>query len=625
MRSVLARRLRVRRQVGRRRFSKGKRVHFGEWWWSDWYNRVRYRFYSWQNPEEDRAIAQGSLNEPPAMDIEQQNAYPYWLWWLLNSLHWLGLRHRRVTEGKGGMIGYYGVHTPRAVVQNMYREDIPVHKLSRNFRDSVRPALVVVHDRWGVTQDVMRLAKTLETHGFTVAVPELFRGKRPCDEAEAREFAEKLDVGLAVDDIDGVIADLRCDNPFRSVGGIALGRMGGEVALAAHAELFRPEAGFDGLVLVGCGSPPGNKRSDAWRASHMENPVQCHLSEHDSVLAAEMGTDAARPGALEAHRRAFCERMKHAKSKGNMIYRYSGTDYGMFSVAGGHGDGTVSARGGRLALVSDSTSPSSRLLWDRILAFLRDRCKPFEFQRPNEELAQADRDGLDNAIRILEHEGEISRVPVLSKLIHPRPDDDRGGRVRYEDPDFYHWSKDRKYETPLWAELASKDTKPERRHDILALLNKRSWQGFDAYDLKGWTKKRFMKNLARVEAKKAQKSGKLKHVRTKFWESKQKYAEALGLNPDPRVVDQELMPEYFADFEFPAEMREKLPPRLRKKTSRELWFGDGSPPHRPRPEPTLQELQRRRNALNAVRPLVPREVVRKTLPPPPPPLPSKKR
>lgn len=62
--------------------------------------------------------------------------------------------------------------------------------------DRVGPAVLVVHDRFGVHHRLKRFADALNEDGFTVLVPDLYEGTAADDPAAAEELWRSLDADL---------------------------------------------------------------------------------------------------------------------------------------------------------------------------------------------------------------------------------------------------------------------------------------------------------------------------------------------------------------------------------------------------------------------------------------------
>lgn len=159
----------------------------------------------------------------------------------------LGLRHKMITETPHEKRS--GVFTSRMLVRNIHMEEIPCVQFSNYFGNEAAPAVIILHDRWGLTPDILEMGRFLKQHGFHVAIPELYRGKRAFSHSQAADMAQRLDLHLAIDDVEAVMNELRYRSPYRTVGCIGVGSLGSEVALAAHAEFEKPDGNFDGIRL----------------------------------------------------------------------------------------------------------------------------------------------------------------------------------------------------------------------------------------------------------------------------------------------------------------------------------------------------------------------------------------
>ena len=95
------------------------------------------------------------------------------------------------------------------------------------------PLLVLVHDYFGRLPGLERIAAAFADEGFYVAIPDLFGGVATRTPAEAERLMNSLDVGIALAELDDVIADARAQGSERI--GVVGFSMGGWLALL-HAQ-----------------------------------------------------------------------------------------------------------------------------------------------------------------------------------------------------------------------------------------------------------------------------------------------------------------------------------------------------------------------------------------------------
>jgi carboxymethylenebutenolidase len=95
------------------------------------------------------------------------------------------------------------------------------------------PLVVIVHDWYGRLPGLDRFAGSLAAEGYRVAVPDLYNGVGTLDAHDAAALMNLLDVGLALAEIDDIIANARIEGSERV--GIVGFSMGGWIALL-HAQ-----------------------------------------------------------------------------------------------------------------------------------------------------------------------------------------------------------------------------------------------------------------------------------------------------------------------------------------------------------------------------------------------------
>jgi carboxymethylenebutenolidase len=97
-----------------------------------------------------------------------------------------------------------------------------------------RGAVVVLHEWWGLTQQVRGVADRLAREGFTVFAPDLYRGQVAKDAAEAQRLMTALDRRRAMEDVSRAVEALQRRAPGTKVAVLGF-CMGGALTLAAAA------------------------------------------------------------------------------------------------------------------------------------------------------------------------------------------------------------------------------------------------------------------------------------------------------------------------------------------------------------------------------------------------------
>src|SRR5262245_40583394 len=104
------------------------------------------------------------------------------------------------------------------------------------------PGVVVIHEWWGLNDQIKRVADKLAEEGFMAIAPDLFRGKLGTDAGLAHDLERGLNEGYAVEVVTGAVAHLRGIEarerrtplptaPRMAVGTLGVG-MGGRISLA---------------------------------------------------------------------------------------------------------------------------------------------------------------------------------------------------------------------------------------------------------------------------------------------------------------------------------------------------------------------------------------------------------
>jgi carboxymethylenebutenolidase len=139
------------------------------------------------------------------------------------------------------------------------------------------PAVLVVHEWWGVNDDIRDHCRSLASAGFLAVAVDLYRGEVARDEARARALAGALDTAQAMRDLTAAVRHLAGDPRAGSIGIIGF-CLGGAMALAAagHVEGLSAAAVFYGLPKARWIDP-----------ARVRIPVQGHFGARDASIPSE--------------------------------------------------------------------------------------------------------------------------------------------------------------------------------------------------------------------------------------------------------------------------------------------------------------------------------------------------
>ncbi|HEU0033559.1 MAG TPA: dienelactone hydrolase family protein [Kofleriaceae bacterium] len=163
------------------------------------------------------------------------------------------------------------------------------------------PAVVIIHEWWGVNEQIQTVAQRWAEEGFVAIVPDLYDGKTAKDADEAGKMMKALDFGKAVQQIGAAVEWGRGHE--RSTGKVAVTGycMGGALTLATAVNVrgLSATVAFYGL--------PGDLD---W--SKVDAPIQAHFAQHDdwATVAGAEKIKAAVKVPMELHvydaQHAFC-------------------------------------------------------------------------------------------------------------------------------------------------------------------------------------------------------------------------------------------------------------------------------------------------------------------------------
>jgi len=99
-----------------------------------------------------------------------------------------------------------------------------------------KPALILVHEWWGLNEQIRKMADRYAHEGFNVFAADLYHGQRATDAAKAEQLMNSLDWGQAMKDLALAVQALRATlGPVKvAITGFC---MGGAVTLAAAVNL----------------------------------------------------------------------------------------------------------------------------------------------------------------------------------------------------------------------------------------------------------------------------------------------------------------------------------------------------------------------------------------------------
>ncbi|MEO7093888.1 MAG: dienelactone hydrolase family protein [Polyangiales bacterium] len=163
------------------------------------------------------------------------------------------------------------------------------------------PGMVVIHEYWGVNQQIQTLAQRWAEAGFVTIVPDLYHGATATNADEAGAMMKALDFGKAVQEIAGAVKHLKAHEQCTAQVAVSGYCMGGALTLATAVNVR-------GLACsVAYYGWPGDLD---WK--QVDAPVQAHFAKHDDWAKVELIEKAAAamtvPVALHVYdaQHAFC-------------------------------------------------------------------------------------------------------------------------------------------------------------------------------------------------------------------------------------------------------------------------------------------------------------------------------
>lgn len=143
--------------------------------------------------------------------------------------------------------------------------------------------VVVIHEYWGVTDQIRGVADHLAKKGLRALAVDLFHGEVAEDPGKARQLAGRLDLVAAVEqEIRGAVRHLKERTPSAKVAVLGF-CMGGRLAQAAAARVQEADA-FVSFY--------GNPAMDVVDFSEVAKPILLHFARRDEHIPASKVEDA---------------------------------------------------------------------------------------------------------------------------------------------------------------------------------------------------------------------------------------------------------------------------------------------------------------------------------------------
>jgi carboxymethylenebutenolidase len=206
------------------------------------------------------------------------------------------------------------------------------------------PAVVVVQEWWGVTDQVQRQAQRIASQGYRCLVPDLYKGKLGLDAEEAGHMMNNLDFPGAVDEIKAAASFLKKEGSAAC--GVTGFCMGGALSIAAGVKA-------DGDVA--CVAPfYGIPSKEYFDYSTIKIPVQAHFGQLDPLVGfSDPEAAAALKKALEE---AGCE---------HDVFMYDGVAHGFMNDLPAFIEKKVAMFG------AAHSQDAVEMAYDRLFAFFR--------------------------------------------------------------------------------------------------------------------------------------------------------------------------------------------------------------------------------------------------------------
>ena len=156
------------------------------------------------------------------------------------------------------------------------------------------PAVIVIHEWWGLNGQIRSVAKRLAQEGYVAIVPDLYHGRVAGDMEYAHELSRGLDEDRALGDIAAAAAWLRAQpRVHRARIGVVGFCMGGRLS-----ELFALRSPEVSAAVMFYGLP----ESDPGKLASLTAPLQGHFGREDRGIGLDQ-VESLRAGLAKAGKR----------------------------------------------------------------------------------------------------------------------------------------------------------------------------------------------------------------------------------------------------------------------------------------------------------------------------------
>lgn len=218
--------------------------------------------------------------------------------------------------------------------------------------DKSAPAIIVLQEWWGVTENIKAQAAQLSKSGYRCLIPDLYKGKLGLDMEEAHHLMENLDWPAAKEEICAAAKYLK-DTGSPAVGCIGF-CMGGALCLigAQHSE------------AIACAAPfYGTPDPSICQTEKISKPIQAHFGELDTMAGF---SDPAAAKKLE-------ENLKAAGGAESTVFSYPGVGHAFMNSLPEPFD-SFEARKETTGMVPPIEEQTA-LAWKRVLEFFEKHLK----------------------------------------------------------------------------------------------------------------------------------------------------------------------------------------------------------------------------------------------------------
>ena len=139
------------------------------------------------------------------------------------------------------------------------------------------PAVVMIHEWWGLNENIKEMAEKLASHGYIVLAVDLYKNQVGTTSEEARQLVTSFDNEVGVENMNSAISYLKTEHSAKSIGSVGWCFGGGQ-----SLNLAMSNSALDATVMY-----YGQVSSDSEKLSNISWPLLGIFAEEDQGITVD--------------------------------------------------------------------------------------------------------------------------------------------------------------------------------------------------------------------------------------------------------------------------------------------------------------------------------------------------